>query len=242
MALIRADGSIIQKLNFSPASTRARSKGMALFISKLSKTQTLHAVHTLGDSIKEGSKMMRSTTGLFMQLRRRARRIALLLLLASVAPLASGCFGRFPLTHLVYKVNGGVSDKKILQTLLFWIFAWLPVYWFAMLGDALIFNLIEFWTGESFFDEAVQRGDKIIRFETSQDGRELRMTISRNGETLSRSRFVRLSESVCEARDDQDRLTARIIKAADGRLSLTSIDGKEIGAIPASALASLQRP
>ncbi|NUP89532.1 MAG: DUF3332 family protein [Candidatus Sumerlaeia bacterium] len=71
------------------------------------------------------------------------------LLLVTVLVFAMGCYGSFPLTHAVYNFNGEVTDNSIGQQLVFWVFIILPVYGIAQLGDAIIFNLIEFWTGET---------------------------------------------------------------------------------------------
>ena len=59
----------------------------------------------------------------------------------------TGCFGSFELARKVHKWNSEVSDAKFVNELVFlglWI---LPVYEFAVLGDLLIFNTIEFWEG-----------------------------------------------------------------------------------------------
>jgi len=65
------------------------------------------------------------------------------------APMLSGCYGTFALTKAVYKFNGA-TDSKALQTGAFWLFLVLPVYNFAVLGDVLVLNVIEFWTGARF--------------------------------------------------------------------------------------------
>ena len=60
----------------------------------------------------------------------------------------TGCFGSFELAQKLHNWNSSVSEKKFVNELVFlglWI---LPVYEFAVLGDLLIFNTIEFWGGE----------------------------------------------------------------------------------------------
>lgn len=64
-------------------------------------------------------------------------------------PMLSGCYGTFPLSKAVHKFNGAF-DNKWVQTGIFWGFVILPVYHFAALGDALVLNAIEFWTGTKF--------------------------------------------------------------------------------------------
>jgi hypothetical protein len=78
----------------------------------------------------------------------------LLLLMVSLT-LTGGCFGRFPLTRAIYNANASVggdvgSDRtqaKLAQTAVMWVFVIIPVYSVGMIGDALVFNAIEFWTG-----------------------------------------------------------------------------------------------
>ena len=71
-----------------------------------------------------------------------------IVLCIAVALMTISCYGKFPVTKAVYRVNGDVSDEKIVKTLVFWGMIILPVYELSMLGDAIVFNLIEFWTGE----------------------------------------------------------------------------------------------
>ncbi len=78
----------------------------------------------------------------------------LALMLAAVFCIsATGCFGSFALTHKVYDFNTEVSDNEWVQELVFLVFIWLPVYGLASWGDAIIFNSIEFWTGNNVLDD-----------------------------------------------------------------------------------------
>jgi hypothetical protein len=74
--------------------------------------------------------------------------------LLAMAPLAlSGCFGGFPMTKAVYhgnrnvysSVEGDRTQRKLAQSVVMWVF--IPVYAGAAVGDMVVFNLIEFWTG-----------------------------------------------------------------------------------------------
>ena len=71
------------------------------------------------------------------------------LLIIALLALSLGCYGTFPLTKAVYEFNGDVTENELGQSLLMWGFIIIPVYSCAMLGDGIIFNLIEFWSGES---------------------------------------------------------------------------------------------
>jgi hypothetical protein len=71
-------------------------------------------------------------------------------LLAAALPLAgTGCFGSFNLTRKIYNVNQEVSPEKWVREIVFLAFAILPVYGLAMLIDAIVFNTVEFWSGQN---------------------------------------------------------------------------------------------
>lgn len=72
------------------------------------------------------------------------RRTIAALCLVSFA--ASGCFGTFTATRKLWEFNKEVSENKFVQWLVFLAFAILPVYALFSLGDALVFNSLEFWT------------------------------------------------------------------------------------------------
>ena len=76
-------------------------------------------------------------------MRQRMRQVAVMTALAVVA---SGCFGPFNLTRRVYRWNDTVSDDKWVKEGAFLLTgAFLPFYTFAVLGDAVVFNSVEFW-------------------------------------------------------------------------------------------------
>ncbi len=86
-----------------------------------------------------------------------ARRVGVLVLAASLLASSTGCFGGFGLTRNVHKFNREVSPDKWVQELVFLGFVIIPVYGIATLADAIIFNSIEFWTGESPISDAGTR-------------------------------------------------------------------------------------
>ncbi len=72
------------------------------------------------------------------------RMTGLIALVLAVGLAASGCYGPFQLTRNLHNWNGKVGSKWGNEAA-FIVLAWVPVYSLAMLGDALIFNSIEFW-------------------------------------------------------------------------------------------------
>jgi hypothetical protein len=67
---------------------------------------------------------------------------------ALTAAATTGCFGKFAATKKLHDWNASFGSKFV-ATLIFWLFLILPVYELFALGDALIFNLIEFWSGSN---------------------------------------------------------------------------------------------
>ena len=85
------------------------------------------------------------------------RFVAVALIAASSVAL-SGCFGSFALTSKLHNWNGSVSDSKFVNELVFLGLCILPAYELCCLGDALIFNSIEFWGGNN--PVAMKAGDR----------------------------------------------------------------------------------
>lgn len=77
---------------------------------------------------------------------RRAHRIETWVLAAVL--LVSGCYGPFNLTRRLYQWNGQVGTKWE-REFMFMLLAWAPVYGLTLVGDAVVFNSMEFWTGKN---------------------------------------------------------------------------------------------
>jgi hypothetical protein len=67
-------------------------------------------------------------------------------LAVSLGAVSAGCYGKFQLTRNLYKVNQSVDDQYV-RSALTWVLI-LP-YAFTGLLDFLVFNVIEFWSGEN---------------------------------------------------------------------------------------------
>lgn len=76
------------------------------------------------------------------------KRTAICLLLAAFIVANTGCYGSFNLTKKFYKWNGSVGDKWV-HSILFWVFNIIPVYGVCALADAIVLNVIEFWSGSN---------------------------------------------------------------------------------------------
>jgi hypothetical protein len=106
-------------------------------------------------------------------------------LLASLCVLtlgygSTGCFGSFALVHKLYDFNKSFGNKFV-QTIVFWVFCIIPVYEVASLGDAVILNLIEFWTGSNPL--AMKDGDTQQRV-VEAEGKRTTLTFEDHGRTV----------------------------------------------------------
>ena len=74
-----------------------------------------------------------------------------------VGMVTSGCFGPFNLTRRLYRWNEQVNGKWE-REFMFILLAWVPVYGLAVLGDGVVFNSMEFWTGKNPVDPPGKQG------------------------------------------------------------------------------------
>lgn len=171
----------------------------------------------------------------------RFRLSIVIILLIAVMPVAlTGCFGRFPLTHRIYNLNQNVSHDKFVRTLVFWLFIIAPVYEIGILADAIIFNLVEFWTGEQWIAyEPMEDGfGNIVKLEPSEDGSEMVMTMTRNGEVIAQDRFIKVSDSQFEIRDIEGNLNGLVFITPEGDVQIAKADGEIIRTIEADSIAA----
>lgn len=81
----------------------------------------------------------------------------LVALVLTVSILSSSCLGEFKAFNNLKNWNKEVSDNKFVNNAIFWGFFIIPVYPLFFLGDLVIFNVIEFWSGSNPI--AMQDGD-----------------------------------------------------------------------------------
>lgn len=112
-------------------------------------------------------------------------RIVAAIVMGSFLTATTACFGPFNLTRNVYHWNSGikgsgeVSDKWMKEFVFFGMII-IPVYMFATLLDAFIFNSIQFWSGNtpikaSDLDDdgqtkVAQVGDLTMRWTSRSEG------------------------------------------------------------------------
>ena len=103
------------------------------------------------------------------------------------------CYGGFALTKKLHGWVGSLGNKWI-SWIVFLVFVFFPVYGICILADALIFNSIEFWSGNNViglnFDEngehkkVVEKGDEKAVLLYRQFGRRLDITIYKRGDKV----------------------------------------------------------
>ena len=146
-----------------------------------------------------------------------------LVLAAAVGALSAGCFGKFQLTRKVYDINRSI-DEKYVRSAATWIFVFVQVYTVAALLDFIVFNVIEFWSGENPVAEAT-----VTKAFTQGDGRTV-LTLSRDGSAtvavIERYEGERLV-STLRVRDDGRGKVAAVETAAGGKVG-------EVSAVAAS--------
>ena len=96
-------------------------------------------------------------------------------LLLATACMLSSCIGSFQLTNKVKDWNEGLGDKFI-NEVVFLAFHIVPVYQICMFADGVVFNSVEFWTGERLVADAGERQmirnsfGKDVEIKTLRDG------------------------------------------------------------------------
>jgi hypothetical protein len=114
-----------------------------------------------------------------------------------------GCYGRFPLTHAIYRWNGKVTSYEWVHSLLMWVLLIIPVYWVAFLVDFVIFNFVEFWFDETLdlcVDRTLEDG-RVVHMETAPDRGSMRVTVSRGDVVLAEERHIRMPDGSIEIYD-----------------------------------------
>lgn len=89
---------------------------------------------------------------------------------AVVAPVLTGCYGSFGLTRQLYRINGDLGNKWIKSGFVL-VLGW--TYGITGLADAVVFNLIEFWTGKNPIASKDGRFEQVATDGTRVEGRIL---------------------------------------------------------------------
>lgn len=97
--------------------------------------------------------------------------------LLSFTLLSSSCLGSFTAFNNLKDWNQNVTDSKFANNLIFWGLNIVPVYGLFFIGDAIIFNFLEFWTGSNPI--AMAEGETETQI-AEVKGDKVKMTASKN--------------------------------------------------------------
>lgn len=119
---------------------------------------------------------------------RKANRL-LTAILGGLLVIQVGCIGHFRLTSSLLHWNQQLSNKFV-NELIFVGLNVVPVYWFSLMGDAFIFNTIEFWGGTNPISSTEQGSDAVASTRTFEQG-EHRVVLERRDTEMGRQLTVR---------------------------------------------------
>ncbi len=135
----------------------------------------------------------------------------ILALLCAGAIALTGCYGSYAVFNKVHKWNGTFGNKwaNFCMHVLLWI---VPVYELSLLGDALLFNSIEFWSGsnpmasgDSYFEKDAQ-GNSVAAVKNEDGSLSVQYTTSK-GETTNLT--LQRDENVVRALDANGEVVAQ---------------------------------
>ncbi len=94
----------------------------------------------------------------------------------------SSCYGPFRLTNKLHDWNGRVSQKKFVNELVFLGMCIIPAYEICVLGDALIFNSIEWWGGRN---PITMKDGQREEIKLAHEGQQYKVIKTRNNVTIA---------------------------------------------------------
>ncbi|OLB56568.1 MAG: DUF3332 family protein [Nitrospirae bacterium] len=124
--------------------------------------------------------------------------------LVSFLSMTSACYGPFNLTRNLYKWNSQLKGTKEIgakwmRGLVFPLL--IPFYLLAAVGDAVVFNFIEFWggtnpvrsaqEGEDGRTRIVRAGDRTMTLTFAEDGNSAHVTYAKAGEVYKKAEIIR---------------------------------------------------
>ncbi len=95
----------------------------------------------------------------------------------SASILFSSCLGSFSAFNGLKDWNQDLTDSRFVNNLVFWGLNIVPVYGLFFLGDTLIFNVIEFWSGSNPI--AMKEGESEMQI-VEKDGNTYEMLATKN--------------------------------------------------------------
>jgi hypothetical protein len=150
---------------------------------------------------------------------------------------SGGCYGSFPLTNVIYKFNGEVSDNTIVQSLVMWLMIIIPVYDVAMIGDVLILNLIEFIEGKEV-DLSFQERENgtMVSFIPSKSGSRAMLRINHADGECQSINFVKSSKNVFTIFDSDKNIAGYVTRQSENIYWLEDKDHNRVRKLDTSII------
>lgn len=157
--------------------------------------------------------------------------------------VVSGCYGRFPATSAVYDWNGEATDNHIVNSVIMVGLAILPVYGLCMLVDAVVLNSLEYWSDEypppgGYVSVELEDGT-MMALAPSENGKDMVLTVSRDGETISTRTYQRVDATHTNILDDKGLIVSVIERQENGDLLVRDDAGELLTTYTAADIASL---
>ena len=160
--------------------------------------------------------------------------------------LVSGCYGPFNLTRRLYHWNGQAGSTKWEKEFVFLLLVVLPVYQLSTFGDAVIFNSMQFWTGNNPVDppmgrkselpqtKRLARGDQevLLTYASTPAGAELLINQFRRGQGMGGFR-VEQRNGRTAGYDDDGRLLFTAATRAEGGIVIRDGSGQQVASYSA---------
>ncbi|MDD2600835.1 MAG: DUF3332 family protein [Kiritimatiellae bacterium] len=129
----------------------------------------------------------------------------------------TACTGPFKLTKQLHTWNRNVENEWA-EELVFLGLVIFPVYAICTLGDAIIFNSIEFWGGESPIASNLSQGDESVQLTYNADGTILL-------QSGTGSCVLQKTDGVIKALDTEGKVLYTAKTGADNKVRVYNADG-----------------
>ena len=178
-----------------------------------------------------------------MSVRKWVRPAVVSVTLVSFLSLTTACYGPFNLTRNLYKWNSQLRGTKEIgakwmRGLVFPLL--IPFYLLAAVGDAVVFNFIEFWggtnpvrstrEGEDGRTRVVRAGDRTMTLTFAEDGNSAHVTYAKAGEVYKKAEIIQASSGY-QLLDENGKSLYSAELSKDGGINLLDRDCQLVQAV-----------
>lgn len=182
--------------------------------------------------------------------RGRLFRVVSAILLAAFLGTTTACYGPFNLTRNIYKWNGQVKgtseiQAKWMRELVFLGLVILPVYSLSLLADAVIFNSIQFWTGDNPIKagqvedneniRVVRMGDITAIMTIAEDAAKIHVEYAKSGHVYKTAEIVKDGDTY-QFVDETGRTRYAAELSEAGNVTLVDDECHSLGQLPLDRL------